>query len=300
MRSELLRQDHRSSLLEVVSRWATIQPFVIVLVGPVNLGFVLGDDAQGDAATGAEIVENTCGDGVADKLHGLLLRQAVLVALLEDRHGGERPGTHCDVPTRRRKSAEKAVPCVKKRDYAEGRRKKDGTASDDVREGVGGAVGVDGVEVGPVDINATENECRRNVALVLEEHALEHCEGGVDAALAARGEAVELELGRNVHGGHLGVGGGAGTAAHDVGSDVVNFHAVLFEDGASGSRASVGTEDDAAVIDDAADGGACFAGLGSRKAVLLERSIPEAVIEGEAGHVCLVFRFRCSIGVWLK
>mmetsp|Transcript_21138 Transcript_21138/g.56432 ORF Transcript_21138/g.56432 Transcript_21138/m.56432 type:complete len:263 (-) Transcript_21138:63-851(-) len=250
MRSELLRQDHRSSLLEVVSRWATIQPFVIVLVGPVNLGFVLGDDAQGDAATGAEIVENTCGDGVADKLHGLLLRQAVLVALLEDRHGGERPGTHCDV-----------------------------------REGVGGAVGVDGVEVGPVDINATENECRRNVALVLEEHALEHCEGGVDAALAARGEAVELELGRNVHGGHLGVGGGAGTAAHDVGSDVVNFHAVLFEDGASGSRASVGTEDDAAVIDDAADGGACFAGLGSRKAVLLERSIPEAVIEGEAGHV---------------
>jgi hypothetical protein len=58
---------------------------------------------------------------------------------------------------------------------------------------------------------------------------LEHRHAGDDARLAAGGQGVQLEVGGDERRGELGVGGGAGVGAPDIGGYVVQLLAVLTE-----------------------------------------------------------------------
>lgn len=96
-------------------------------------------------------------------------------------------------------------------------------------------MGVDGEEVGARGVAAGNDEVGADVALVAEQMLLEEGHAGDDAGLAAGGERVQLELGGDEGGGELGVGGGAGAGAPDLGGDVVKLFAVLVgDDGARG------------------------------------------------------------------
>lgn len=89
-------------------------------------------------------------------------------------------------------------------------------------------MGVDGEEVGACGVTAGNDEVGANVALVTEQMLLEHCHAGDDAGLAARGEGVQFEVGRDDGCGELGVCGGTGSGTPDLGRDVVEFLAVLY------------------------------------------------------------------------
>jgi hypothetical protein len=84
--------------------------------------------------------------------------------------------------------------------------------------------------VGPCRVDAGHDEVGADVALVAEEVLLEHGHAGHDAGLAAGRERVQLELRADQGGGELGVGGGAGARAPDVGRNVVQLLAVLVGD----------------------------------------------------------------------
>jgi hypothetical protein len=168
-------------------------------------GLVLCDDGDIDVGAGAKIVEDTGKDGVAGELHGLGLSQVGLPLGLEDTHGGETA-----------------------------------TAHGDVGQLVGATVGVDGEEVSARGVAAGDDEVSADVALVAEEVLLQHGHAGDDAGLAAGGQGVQLELGRDECGGELGVGGGARTRAPDLGGDEVQLLAVLVGDNGTRGRTGVG------------------------------------------------------------
>ena len=127
----------------------------------------------------------------------------------------------------------------------------------------GGTVGVDLVHVRSGGVDAAQNEGGGDVALITEQHALEHGTRGDDAALrSAHVHPEELELARYELGGLLGVGGGAGAAAVDVGGEVVDLLAVLVGHLRAAGGPGVGAKDDAVLVDEADDGGARLGGHG--------------------------------------
>lgn len=106
-------------------------------------------------------------------------------------------------------------------------------------------MGVYLVHVGPVDVASSEDKGSRNVALVLEEHALEEGAGGDDAGLGLGGHSEELELGGDELGGLLSVCSSSSTAAVNIGSHVVDLFAVLVAHRGVAGSAGVRTEDNA-------------------------------------------------------
>ena len=155
-------------------------------------------------------------------------------------------------------------------------------------------------------IDATQDESGGDLALVTEQHALEHGTGGDDAALGSpHVHPEELELARYQLGGLLGIGGGAGPAAVDVGGKVVDLLAVLVGHLRAAGGPGVGAKDDAVLVDEADDGGARLgghgevarAGPGGRRGAgqamegtgllllhLLDHGIAVHILKGEAGR----------------
>ena len=127
-------------------------------------------------------------------------------------------------------------------------------AHGDVGQLVCGAVRGDGVELGAVQIEAAEHERSANLALVSEQHLLEHGHGGVDAAGAAGQQAVQSKFGRDEGGGELCVGGRAGSAAVHVRGEVVDLLAVLVGHDGALCRARVCAQHQAVLVDQADDG----------------------------------------------
>ena len=101
-------------------------------------------------------------------------------------------------------------------------------------------MGVHGEEVGARRVDARHHQVGADVALVPEEVLLQHGHAGDDAGLAAGREGVELEVGRDDGRGELGVGGGAGAGAPDLGGDVVELLAVLVRYYGTAGRSCVG------------------------------------------------------------
>lgn len=201
---DLLIEDGRRALGELVVL-SLLRPLVGLDVVAQQRRLLLGDDGDVDVGAGAEVVEDTGEDGVARELDGALAGQVGLPLRLEDAHGGEAAGAHGDVG-----------------------------------ELVGATMGVDGEEVDARRVAAGDDEVGADVALVLEEVLLEEGHGGDDAGLAAGGQGVELQLGRDEGRGELRVRGGAGARAPDLGGDEVKLLAVLVGDDGAGRCSSIG------------------------------------------------------------
>lgn len=182
---DLLIENRRGA-----SRKLVIPHLLLAHVGgdvvPQQLRLLLCDNAHVDVASRAQIVEDTSLNSFAGQLDRLVPRQIRLPQRLEHTHGRQTTGTHRDVG-----------------------------------ELVGGAVGVDGEEVTASGVAASDDEVGADVALIAEEVLLEHGHDGDDARLAAGGEGMQLEVGRDEGGGELGVGGGSRAGAPDLGSDIV-------------------------------------------------------------------------------
>ena len=148
------------------------------VVGTSHLGLVLGDHAHVDIAARAEIVEDTGADGVGNELLGLLLAHVGLVAVLEDGHGRERARAHGHVG-----------------------------------QAIARAVRRHRAQIRSVDVHAAEYESGAHMALVLEQVLAQQTVGGNHAHLAARVEAMQLELRRDDARRVLGIGGCASTTA---------------------------------------------------------------------------------------
>lgn len=191
---DLLVQHRRGTRWEHIAL-ELLRPLVWLDVVPLENCLLRRDDCHIHVATRTQIVPDTSLDSIRAELHSLVLGQLGLPLRLKDGHGGEGAGTHGHVG-----------------------------------QLVGGAVGVDGEEVGASGVDAGDDEVGADVPLVAEEVLLEHGHDGYHAGLAAGGEGMELELGGDEGGGELGVGGGTGTGAPDVGGDVMELFAVLVGD----------------------------------------------------------------------
>lgn len=74
----------------------------------------------------------------------------------------------------------------------------------------------------------------------------------------------------------LGVSSSASTTCIDVGSNVVNLLAVLFDDDGSSGGSGISGDDDSISILDSDDGGACFfVGDGLDNVLVLKQLVPE-------------------------
>mmetsp|Transcript_1710 Transcript_1710/g.3257 ORF Transcript_1710/g.3257 Transcript_1710/m.3257 type:complete len:285 (+) Transcript_1710:352-1206(+) len=119
------------------------------------------------------------------------------------------------------------------------------------------------IQMRSVHVAPPQHQRGAHVPLIPEQHPLEQRARRDHPALrVARVHAEQLHLTGDELRGLLGVGGGAGPAAVDVGGDVVDFEAVLVGDGGVVGGARVGAEDDAVGVDEADDGGAGFGGEG--------------------------------------
>ena len=86
-----------------------------------------------------------------------------------------------------------------------------------------------GEEVGACGIDTRDDEVGADVALVPEQVLLKHGHAGDDTRFAAGGEGVQFEVRGDDGRGELGVCGGTGTGAPNVGGYVVKFLAVLYK-----------------------------------------------------------------------
>jgi hypothetical protein len=86
---------------------------------------------------------------------------------------------------------------------------------------------LDGEEADAGRVNAGHDEVGADVSLVAEQMLFEHGHARHDAGIAACGERVELDVGGNQGGGEFSVCGSTGAGAPYLGSDVVEFLAVL-------------------------------------------------------------------------
>lgn len=157
-----------------------------------QLGLVLGDDANVDVRTRAQIVPDTSLDRVRAEADGLLAGHVGLPLSLEHAHGRQTTGSHCHVGK---------LVCR--------------------------TVCVDCEEVCAGGIAACDDEVCADVTLVAEEMLFEHGHDGDNAWLAAGGEGVKLEVRGHERGGELGVCCSTGTGTPDLRRDVVKLLAVL-------------------------------------------------------------------------
>lgn len=207
--SVILELVHRDVLVDLLlcddllvehSRCPALEPVVALLglsgvgrpVVPHQCRLFLCDDGDIDVASGTQVVPDTRLDGVGTQQDGLVARQAWLPLRLEDGHGGQRTRAHGHVG-----------------------------------QLVGGAVGVDGEEMGACRVDAGNDKVGANVALVAEEVLLEHGHARDDAWFAACGEGVQLEVGRDDGRGEFCVCSGTGAGTPDLGRNVVQLLAVL-------------------------------------------------------------------------
>lgn len=77
-------------------------------------------------------------------------------------------------------------------------------------------------------VTAGHNKVGANVSLVSEEVLLQHRHDSGNSGLAASGERMELEVGRDEGGREFGVCCGTGACAPDLRGDVVELFAVLW------------------------------------------------------------------------
>ena len=82
-------------------------------------------------------------------------------------------------------------------------------------------------EVDTCGIYTCDDQVCADMSLISEEVLLEHGHAGDDARLAACGEGVQLEVGRDDGRGELGVSGGTSTSAPDLRGNEVQLLAVL-------------------------------------------------------------------------
>jgi hypothetical protein len=101
---------------------------------------------------------------------------------------------------------------------------------------------VDGEQVGTSRVNASKNKCCTNLTLMpssglrqgestsksdmtslLEKHLFQHCHGGDNSGLSARGKGVQLHIGRNETGGKFGVGCSPCAATANGLRDIMNL-----------------------------------------------------------------------------
>jgi hypothetical protein len=190
---DLLVQDRGSTSLELVVALLRL-PRVRCQVVPEQLGLVLGDDANVDVGTRAQIVPDTGLDRVGAEADGLLSGHVWLPLSLEDAHGSQTSGTHGNV-----------------------------------WELVRRTVCVDCEEVCSGGVASCHHEICANVTLVAEQMLFEHGHDSDDARLAASGEGVEFEVGGHERSGELSVGGGTGTSTPDLRGDVMKLLAVLWK-----------------------------------------------------------------------
>jgi hypothetical protein len=88
-------------------------------------------------------------------------------------------------------------------------------------------VGVHSEEMGTGRVDACNDKISTNVTLVAEQVLLQHRHASYHAGLASGGEGMKLEVGGNDGGGELGISGGSGTCAPDLGGYVVELLAIL-------------------------------------------------------------------------
>jgi hypothetical protein len=189
---DLLVQDRGSASLELVVALLRL-PRVRCQVVPEQLGLVLGDDANIDVGTRAQIVPDTGLDCVGAEADGLLSSHVWLPLSLEHAHGSQTSRTHRYV-----------------------------------WKLVGRTVCVDCEEVCSGGVASCHHKICANVTLVAEQMLFEHGHDGDDARFAAGGEGVEFEVGSHERSGELSVGGGTGTGTPDLRGDVVKLLAVLW------------------------------------------------------------------------
>lgn len=187
----LLIQHRRRAPRELVVPHLAL-PHVGRDVVPQQLRLLLRDDAHVHIAPGPQVVEDARLDRIGGQLDGLVAREVRLPLCLEDAHGGQTAAAHRHVG-----------------------------------QLVGGAVRVHREEVGARGVAAGDDEVGADVALVAEEVLLQHRHDGDHARLAAGRERVQFEVRGDQGCGELGVGGGAGARAPDLGRDVVQLFAVL-------------------------------------------------------------------------
>lgn len=261
---DLLVQHGRRAALEFVVALLRL-PLVGREVIPQQLRLLLRDDAHVHVRARSQVVPDTRFDGVGAQRHGFLARQVRLPLRLEHAH--------------RRQAA---------------------AAHRHVGQLVGGAVRVHGEQVRARGVAAGYYEVRADVALVPEQVLLQHGHDGHDARFAAGREGVQLEVGGHQGRGELGVGRCAGAGAPDLRCDVVQLLAVLVRKsvwrvlssrgmdvgyfstylvcyyGTAGC-ASVGGDDDAAIVEGADDGCSGRCGFGERHAFGVEGEVAVVV-----------------------
>lgn len=145
---------------------------------PDQFRLVARDDANVDVASRHQVVEDAGRDRVAHQLLGVLELEVGLPAGLHDGHGGQRARAHGGV-----------------------------------RQLVRRAVRVDAVDVRSGGVDAAQNQRRRHVALVLEEHLLQQPVGRGHAHRPSRVQSVQFQLRRHLQRRHLEIGRRAGSGA---------------------------------------------------------------------------------------
>ena len=142
-------------------------------------------------------------------------------------------------------------------------------------------MGADLVEVGARGVDAAEDEVGADVALVPEEHLLQHAVGRAHAHLPPRVQPEQLQL-RLHHGRRLvAVGRRPRAGAVHVGRHLVQLLAVLVGDDGAARRPRVGAEHNAVLEYDATDGGARLHGFRGGKALVGQEFIPVELQRGK-------------------
>ncbi|KAG6826194.1 hypothetical protein H0H87_007703, partial [Tephrocybe sp. NHM501043] len=134
-----------------------------------HFGAGAGDDACVDVGAGPKIVEDTGGDGGFNEVKGVL-------SLVDD-EGKFR--LYLDVTN---------LHVFRPATLKHGHRSERATSHGHVRQLVGGAMWVDGEEMGACRVDATKDEGGTDVPLVAEEHLLEHGHCCDDSGCATGGE----------------------------------------------------------------------------------------------------------------
>mmetsp|Transcript_15077 Transcript_15077/g.24985 ORF Transcript_15077/g.24985 Transcript_15077/m.24985 type:complete len:255 (-) Transcript_15077:150-914(-) len=189
-------------------------------------GSIRTNDTGINVRTRTKIVKDTSQDGSLDQVRTLLFRHIIFPSLFKDRHGSQRSRSHGSV-----------------------------------RQLASRSVRIDLVDMRSIDIAATKDESRRDVSLVPKKHTLEQSARRHDTALTVRLHAKQLEATGNNLGCFFRVGSSTSSAAVHVGSEVVDLFAVLLGDFAASSGASVSSQDDAILEDEAHNGGSSFGSL---------------------------------------
>lgn len=105
---------------------------------------------------------------------------------------------------------------------------------------------------------ASDNQIRPEISFVAVQKTSSGSNIGAYSSLSAGVEALQLQVGGHEEVYKLGISSCASTTCIDVGSNIVNLFAVLFDDYGASSGSGICCDDNSISELDAYDGGACF------------------------------------------